>query len=135
MRQRRFARGSEPEDDGLNAFDGPLQRLGADTMVITNDDPSKVSQSMNMVIHTIRDQYSGMAVAIPSSSKSYEVFYKAFKHFGGLVGERSPDVLVKSDAAGEIIKAVEELGWHAEPSLAQRWPHNAKNGMGFISPH
>ena len=32
---------------------------------------------------------------------------------------------MKSDAAGEILKAVEDLGWHSDSSLANRWPHNA----------
>ena len=35
-----------------------------------------------------------------------------------------PDILVESDASQEITKVVEELGWHPEPSLANKWPHN-----------
>jgi len=33
--------------------------------------------------------------------------------------------MVRSDAALEITSAVQELGWHPEPSLAKKWPHNA----------
>ena len=32
--------------------------------------------------------------------------------------------MVKSDAAKEIIGAVEHLGWHSIPSLENTWPHN-----------
>ena len=76
MRQRSFARASEPEDDGLNAFDAPLKRLGADIIVvsISSTDQNRVSASSNMVAHTIRDQYSGMATALPSHTKSSDVF-------------------------------------------------------------
>ena len=36
-----------------------------------------------------------------------------------------PDVVLKSDAAAELTGAVKDLGWHSEPSLANKWLHNA----------
>ena len=76
MRQRRFARTSERGDDGLVSFDGPTQRLSADSILITTDarNTKRLSASSDSVIHTIRDQFSGMAVAIPSTFKGSEQF-------------------------------------------------------------
>ena len=34
---------------------------------------------------------------------------------------------MKSDAAPELLKVIDELGWHCETSLADRWPHNASH--------
>ena len=34
-----------------------------------------------------------------------------------------PDVVEKSDAAKEITNAVKDFGWHADPSVANVWPH------------
>ena len=35
--------------------------------------------------------------------------------------------MVKSDAAPEIMSAVYDLGWHSEPSLPGKWPHNTEH--------
>ena len=127
MRQQKFARTSEPSDDGLAAFCNPLERLGADTIIVAirANDTTRISQSNACVINTVRDQFSGMALAWPSSTKSSDAYYENLKSFAGVIGGRSPHILVKSDAAGEIIKAVKDLGWHSEASLANTWPHNA----------
>ena len=42
-----------------------------------------------------------------------------------LKGAHRPQILVKSDAASEITAAVRQLGWLPEPSLQNRFPHNA----------
>ena len=127
MRQMRFARTSARADDGLQAHYGPLEVLSADSIIVSirGDDPKRVSVSSNSVIHTVRDAFSGMALALQSNTKTSDVFYRFFKSFGGRLGTSNPNMLVKSDAAGEIVKAVEDLGWHSESSLANRWPHNA----------
>ena len=49
------------------------------------------------------------------------------KHFVGPSGPSRPNIIVKSDAAKEMIGTVKELGWHSEPSLANRWLHNASH--------
>ena len=45
------------------------------------------------------------------------------KHFVGLRG--SDFAIVKSDAAGEILKVVIEQGWLSEASVPSRFPHNS----------
>ena len=45
------------------------------------------------------------------------------KHFVGLRG--SDFAMVKSDAAGEILKVVVEQGWLSEASVPSRFPHNS----------
>ena len=62
-------------------------------------------------------------------------FYAALKFFVGPAAARtSPNIIVKSDAAGEIANAVDELGWHKEASLECRWPHNTahERSQGII---
>ena len=127
MRQMRFARASLRTDDGLKPFYGFLEVLSADSILVSikGDDVKRISASSNSVIHTVRDAFSGMALALQSNTKTSDVFYRFFKHFGGRLGSTNPNILVKSDVAGEIIKAVESLGWLSETSLANRWPHNA----------
>ena len=62
----------------------------------------------------------------PRNSGSQDNNYQDLKHFTGPAVQRTrPDIIVKSDAAPEIVGAVRELGWHPEPSLANKWPHNA----------
>ena len=72
---------------------------------------------------TIRDSYSGLGYATPTSDRSAETFQPIFKFVAG-PAVRNPSVIVKSDSEAGIIAVVEWLGWHPEPSLANRWPHN-----------
>ncbi len=65
-----------------------------------------------------------MALAVPEPGRSMDRMHDNFKFFAVLVMQ-SPEVIVKSDAAGEITGAVKQLGWHTEASLENRWPHNA----------
>ena len=69
------------------------------------------------------DTFSGAALSFPERSRSTEVILRNFKFFTG-PKYSSPHIVVKSDAAGEIIGAVERLGWHSTPSLGNTWPHN-----------
>ena len=64
----------------------------------------------------------------PRGRRSMESNRVDLKTFTGVeVQKKKPWILVKSDAAQEIIRAVEELNWHPEPSLANIWPHNAEH--------
>ena len=94
--------------------------------VIAKDhkDTARTSQTGCTTIHTIRDAFSGVGLAIPTLQHTKDVMYTNLKFFGGLVGDRSPGILVKSDAALSLTGAIHDLGWHAEPSLENRWPHN-----------
>ena len=78
------------------------------------------------VCFSIRDEFSGCGLMCPRTSRSKDMNYSDLKHFTGPAIQRSrPEIVVKSDAAGEIVGAVRDLGWHPEPSLANKWPHNA----------
>ena len=79
----------------------------------------------NYVSFTVRDEFSGCGLANPRKTRSKSSNYKDLKCFVGSTGSTLPNIIVKSDAAGEIISAVEELGWFSEPSLQNRFPHNA----------
>ena len=47
-----------------------------------------------------------------------------FKYFAGPAA-KDGSILVRSDAAKELTGAVSSVGWHAEASLENRWPHNS----------
>jgi hypothetical protein len=129
MRQRRYAKTGELEDDQLPRLTAPLQELGTDVLIISKS--AKVgdrgSQSGNIVIHTTRDHYSGMPYAVPLKNRSEDECYQNLKDFAGAAGARRPNLIVKSDAAGEITNAIVKLGWISDPSLENRWPHNTKH--------
>ena len=63
MKQRRYAKMTEHEDDGRANVSEPLKQLGTDTMIIAKsaNDASKASASQNICVHTIRDEFSGMS--------------------------------------------------------------------------
>ena len=73
----------------------------------------------------VRDAYSGVGICQPKTSRTKDKCYGDLKGFTGpSIHKKSPHVVVKSDAAPEIMSAVYDLGWHSEPSLANKWPHN-----------
>ncbi len=55
----------------------------------------------------------------PQKSRNNYENDRHLKFFVGVVGHQ-PEDMVRSDAAGEITSAVEELGWHPQPSLANQ---------------
>ena len=63
---------------------------------------------------------------MPFSSVSRDAAQVAssFKHFVGLRGSELK--IVKSDTAGEILKAVVEQGWLSEASVPSCFPHNSQ---------
>ena len=126
MRQRRYAKRTRVVDDGLPNTTKPLQQLSTDVIIVSKSghDDIKTAASGDTVVHTIRDAYSGMPLAAALSSRVMSECYDNFKFFAGIANSRNPDILVKSDAAKELTGAVDELGWHREPSLENRWPHN-----------
>ena len=78
-----------------------------------------------MCLHIVRDTFSGIGLAFPTRKRTCDVAYRNFKFFGGLKA-KSPNIIVKSDAAPEILGAVDDLGWHRDPSLENTWPHNTR---------
>ena len=126
MRQRRFARRTDHDFDLLSPVTAPRKLLGADHLIVgkSGNDCTRVSTSGNNTSFIVRDQYSGMGLASPQKGRNQDSNYRYLKFFVGVAGHR-PDVMVRSDTALEITSAVQELGWHPEPSLANKWPHNA----------
>ena len=128
MKQRRYAKTTDADDNGMLQVTEPLKQLGTDTMIISKSstDEKRASPSHNISVHTIRDEYSGMSYAVPQQTRSSDENYSNLKFFAGVLKHR-PEVLVKSDAAKELTGPIRQLGWHPEPSLENRWPHNTRH--------
>lgn len=73
----------------------------------------------------VRDRYSGMCLTYPQRTRDEDSNYDALKHFGGSKLNGNPDVVFHSDTAQELTNAASRLGWVADPSAANHWPHNA----------
>ena len=69
-------------------------------------------------------------MAVPLVQRTQEACYKNFKFFAGPAA-RDPPVVVKTHAASELVGAVADLGWHPEPSLANRWPTTQYMSVGI----
>ena len=125
LKQQRYARRGERQDDELDKITMPLQELSCDSIIVSKskDDTTRLSASGCLSSQVIRDTYSGASFSFPERHRTIENMIKNFKFF---VGPRysNPHIMVKSDAAREIISAVEHLGWHSIPSLENTWPHN-----------
>ena len=128
MKQRKYHKRTEADDDQLPAPNAPLQQISSDSLIVSKShrEDDKLSDAGNATVHTIRDLHSGCALAVPLCEHSQEAMYRNFKFFAGLKA-KDPNILVRPDAAREITNAVRELGWHAEPSLENKWPHNASH--------
>ena len=130
MRQQTFKRGKEKGDVGLAAITAKNQQLSADYLIAqrsASDVKSKLRSQVDGIedyaVLGIRDAYSGVGICQPRSSRTKDRCYGDFKTFvGPSIQKKSPHVVVKSDAAPEITGAVYDLGWHPEPSLANKWP-------------
>ena len=87
---------------------------------------SQVEGIEDYVSFAVRDAYSGVCICSPQNSRDQGLCYKNLKAFvGPTVAKKTPQLIVKSDAAPEITGAVHDLGWFAETSLANKWPHNS----------
>ena len=129
LRQRRYARKSDKDDDQLAPATGPWQQLGCDFIVVSKTREGGTGKIANLsvnghsTIFILRDQYTGSSVGFPMKERSSDAVYKACRAFMG-VHFNNTLILVKHDVSREIIKAIEDLGWISEPSMANRWPHN-----------
>ena len=126
IRQRRYARKSGREDDGLPVLTGPGQQYSTDTMIVSkskSDDKRKGSGG-EVVALTIRDSYSGLGFAHSLTDREASTLIPTFKFAAG-PSVRNPSVVVKSDAEPGIVKSVETLRWHLETSLAVSNQSNA----------
>ena len=125
LRQRRYARSSGREDDGLPVLTGPGQQYSTDTMIVSKSrtDDKRKGSGGEIVALTIRDSYSGLGFARSLTDREASSLIPTYKFVAG-PAVRNPSVVVKSDAEPGIISSIETLRWHPEPSIANRWPHN-----------
>ena len=72
----------------------------------------------------VRDAHSGARQIFPQTRRTIENNITALQKFVGPEAGSSK-VILKSDAAQELVGAAERLSWLPEPSVANRWPHNA----------
>ena len=125
MRQQTYIRSKERKDSGLAPLTGINQRLSA-AMIIAQRSTSEAPKGGQAIAGIeepisfgILDQHSGCGISNPRRTRSQDRNYEDLKAFVGPSVHRStPWIVVKSDAAPEIVAAVKELGWFYEPSLA-----------------
>ena len=125
MRQQTFKKSGDRRDDGLPALTAKNQRLSCDPIVAkrtSSVEPkpgAPISEAEDYFSFGVRDAYSGAGLCNPRNSRAQAFIYQDLKSFvGPTVVRNTPQMLVKSDAAPEILGAVHDLGWHSEPSLA-----------------
>ena len=114
-----MSRKKERKEDELPAVNEPFLRLSADHMYHQR---AREGNLVHYVSFTIRDEYSGCGMAYLRKTRSQDQNRLDLKRFAGHIGKGRPEILVKSDAASEITKAVDDLGWLSEPSLENTTP-------------
>jgi len=72
MKQKRYHRRTEREDDGLPAASAPKQQCSTDIIIISksSSDAKRVSSDNEFAAHTIRDTYSGVAYAVAMTART-----------------------------------------------------------------
>ena len=123
IRQRSYARRGAAEARHLHAV-APCDSLSTDAMITSEsaDDETRMSADGDICVHRFRDKYSGFSCAAPQKDRSHQNYFLNFRKF---VGPRnSAFILVKPDAARELVGAIREMKWHSSASLENRWPHN-----------
>ena len=96
MRQRRVHRATPPTDDGLPYVSNHGKQLSADTIVIARASGDGVTQAAtdgSTYAFTIRDSFSGMAMAVTQRHRTLDSNYAALKFFQGAPSSRKPDIL------------------------------------------
>ena len=83
------------------------------------------SSNKEFVVLLVRDIFSKVLQAYPSTTKNSDHVYQSLNRFVGVALAKNPELIVKSDQAPEILKAVHDLGWVPDTSLPARWPHNS----------
>ena len=101
----------------LDPVDKFGQRLATDYIVPTRSDGPSVQ--------VIRDEFSGLLRAYVGKRTS-ENAARNLLQFVGAAASDTPNVLVKTDCDRSLTAAISQVGWAQEPSLQNRWPHNAQ---------
>ena len=110
------SRGMLPE---VTAFG---ERLACDFIIVSK---SRTEGRDNVVL-VVRDEFSGFVRAFPLGSRSSENINKHLLAFLGPSYYKQPSIMVKSDQAHEFQASCSQLGFQHEPTLENRWPHNAR---------
>ena len=110
MRTQQVARKRPAAPRGLGGqLCAPCQELSTDPIIMSKgQDDRRMSSDGHLYVHTIRDKYSGLCLAVPQHSKTVDCNVANFRKFCG--PRNSNEILVKSDAAPELLEAVDELG-------------------------
>ena len=93
------------------------QRLATDYIAPTRSDGPSV--------HVIRDEFSGLLRGYVGKRTS-ENAARNLLQFVGAAASDTPNVLAKTDCDCSATAAISQVGWAQEPSLQNRWPHNAQ---------
>ena len=105
------------EDLALAEPDAFGQQLVCDHLIVF-----KSSKGKHAVL-TVQDRFSKVLQAYPTISREASQLASNLKHFVGLKSHSY--TIVRSDAAGEILKAVIENNCLPESSIPARFPHNS----------
>lgn len=126
MRTRKKQR-SATEEANLSDVVRFGQRFAADHVIVAkaSTDSDKLGASGERVVLCIRDVYSGAFSAYPLPTKHTDSSVQCCAHFAGTRAQKDPTVIVKSDCAPELLSAANHIGWFTDPSLENRFPHNA----------
>ena len=97
----------------------------ADNIIIANEEnEAGKGASGERTALIVKDAFSGARMIFPATRRTMENNMVGLQRFLGPAISASK-VVMKSDAAKELVGAAERLGWLPEPSLPNRWPHNA----------
>jgi len=101
------------------------QHMSTDTFIVLKSwsDEARTGGGGEYACQTAQDSWSGGVRAYPLTSKDHEHLMVALQNF--YPDQPAGGAVVKGDNASEAIKALRKLGWRHEPTLENRWPHNA----------
>jgi hypothetical protein len=94
------------------------QQLACDHLIVF-----KSSRGKEHAVLIVQDRFSKVLQVYPTISREASQLASNLKHFVGL--KPNSYTIVRSDAAGEILKAVIENNWLPESSVPSRFPHNS----------
>ena len=98
------------------------ERVAADIVVVFKES-SKDDRDSTLLV--VRDEFSGFIRSFPLARRTTENVVRALLQFSGKHADSKPVVMFKSDNAKELESACQQVSWVAEPTLANRWPHNS----------
>jgi hypothetical protein len=110
------------EELDLSEPDAFGQQLACDHLTVFRS-----SRGKEHAVLIVQDRFSKVLQAYPTMSREASQLASNLKHFVGL--KSNSYTIVRSDAAGEILKAVIENNWLPEASVPARFPHILEREM------